>query len=123
MAVVDTIPTIIDDVIDLRQVRAKVAPQCRPLGWGQHLLLVFVLAEPGAGKLDESRDRRRLPVLAAAVAELVISQPRRADLEPARELGAVPAHAGAKGDQLLRRHAEECKTSNAACKQLSRISP
>ena len=47
------------------------------------------------------------------MAELVISQPRGADLEPARELNAVPAHAGAKGDQILWRHAKEYETSRA----------
>jgi hypothetical protein len=75
------------------------------------LPVAFVLAEPGASKFDKSGDRRWLRVLAAAVAELEIGQPRGADLDPAGEIGAVPAHAGAKGDQVLWCHAAEYETS------------
>jgi hypothetical protein len=58
----------------------------------------LVLAEPGAGEFGESRDRRRLRVLAAGVAELVIGQPGGADLEFAGKLSTVPTHAGTKDD-------------------------
>src|SRR5438128_9560159 len=39
------------------------------------------------------------------MAELVIGHPRGADLKSAGKFGAVPAHAGAKVDQVLWRHA------------------
>src|SRR5215472_8038969 len=81
-----------------------------------------MLTEPGAGELDESRDRRRLRALAAGVTELVIGQPRGADLEPARKLCAAPAHAGAKSDQILWRHAKRYETPRAPCKRSSQMS-
>ena len=54
MAAVDAIAAVIDDVIHLRQLRDKLAPQRRPLDRGQRPVLPFVLAKPGAGKLDDS---------------------------------------------------------------------
>src|SRR5258707_66750 len=78
---------------------------------------------PVAGEFNQPGDRSRLWPPAAAVAEFVISQPRGADIEPARELGAVPTHPSAKGDQVLWRHVIECKTLGTAYKRSSRIVP